>query len=118
MPIQPTFSPTGQAALKALVASLPDSALARLQHLLTTPSAHPAHLDLQYPRIRLILALAALAPVQLNDLARHLHRDRSNTYHSLQRLVSLGLVTRYKQNSKVYYQLPESPPLPVESDSK
>ncbi|MCH7662983.1 MAG: helix-turn-helix transcriptional regulator, partial [Chloroflexi bacterium] len=62
--------------------------------------------------------VVALAPVQVNDLARYLKRHRSNTFRSLQVLVSFGLVTRHKEYNKVYYSLPDPLPLPVESPSQ
>jgi DNA-binding MarR family transcriptional regulator len=104
-----------QAALKAAIAALPDAALDRLEQSLKDPLIYARHLNFRYPRIRLLLAVAKLAPVQVITLARYLKRDRSNTFRSLQALVSLGLVARYHEGSRVFYRLPDPFPLPADA---
>ncbi|MEK6256834.1 MAG: MarR family transcriptional regulator [Chloroflexota bacterium] len=97
-------------ALRETMSELSDSDLDLLTRALSAPTAITSYPAIEYSRIHLLVALAFHAPIRLNALARHLHRNRSNTFHSLQRLVSLGLVARYKKNGKVYYTLASNLP--------
>lgn len=105
------------AALQDGLAALPDAALDGLQESLLDPAALAPSLRLNPNQRQLLGAVRLLGPVQCGALAEFLGRDRSNTFHSLQALVSQNRLVRRKRGRSIYYSIPHlimrrKPPAP------
>ncbi|MDH3944971.1 MAG: hypothetical protein OEV06_12825, partial [Anaerolineae bacterium] len=68
-----------------------------LEKSLVNPMAMAPYLRFTRKQRMTLQGLALLGPVQVGILASFLGRDRSNVFHTLKGLVSLGLVVRERR---------------------